>query len=190
MKQSEIKRAGNGFTGLLAGLALALLVPAAHANFFTGAFAPENWTMTNSVNAGTFEFVGSGASATMVIHSVAGNTNDSLTIITLLPTLSSGSERVDFNWQLTKNGNDGDPVAYCYVGEAEYPLLGSSGTIGFDIDYYTPVLFELSGRLESAGKSPAQLEIIPIPEPANMLGAMMAMATGCRWYLRRRNAGA
>jgi hypothetical protein len=198
MKQSDIRRTGDSLTGLLAGLALTLIVPAAHAGLFTGVFDTNNWAQVASSNPGGFAFTGSGDSVSMVLTGSGISGVDSFTDVGLNWPSSSTNALLSFSWTLKANGNYREPSAYLFVYTGggnydQYNLVYPNGsltgiTVIPDPDY-TPVLVELVANLESVGKSPAQLEIMPVPEPANLLGAMMAVMAGCRWFLRRHKAG-
>lgn len=172
---------------LLAGWLLAGFAPAARAGlFFTGPFAPGNWTKTyDDGNPGSFFFTGSG-SATVLTFNASGTTGDSDTIISAVN--SSTPESVSFNWTLAQNGNDGIPQAYFFVvGGTEYGLVGISGSVSTIVPAGATISFDLVGSLESSGKSPAQLQIMEVPETGNALAGLLVLAAaGFEWFRRKQ----
>ena len=190
MKRIDMKQARSWCRLLLAGWLLAGFVPAARAGlFFTGPFAPGNWTQSTIENGGSFFFTGSG-SATVLTFNASGTTGDSDTIISAVN--SSTPESVSFNWTLTQNGNDGPPQAYfLVVGGTTDDLVGTSGSVSTVVPAGATIYFELVGSLESSGKSPAQLQIMEVvPEAGNALAGLLVLAAaGFEWFRWKRTAG-
>ena len=173
---------------LLAGWLLAGFASTAQSGlFFTGPFAPGNWTQTPvSDNDGEFGFSGTGNATVLVLQS---STTTGFSD-TLIGAVNSGTaQSVSFNWTLTANGNLGAPGAYYYVGSTIYDLLGTSGTLrNIGISPNTQIYFELVGDV-SSGKSPAQLRISEVPEAGNALAGLLVLgAAGFEWLRRKRTA--
>jgi hypothetical protein len=176
---------------LLAGWLLAGLVPAARSALFFTDFPPGNWTKTyDNGNPGSFFFTGNGSATVLTFNAsgTAGTYGSDTTI--RANSVATGS--VSFHWTLAANGDIGSPTAYYYVGTTQYALLGTSGTItGINVSSVgTTISFELVGAV-SAGKSPAQLQIMDVvPETGNALAGMLVLAAaGFEWFRRKRTAG-
>ncbi|MGA2854748.1 MAG: hypothetical protein ABSE90_11550 [Verrucomicrobiota bacterium] len=189
MERIDLKQARSWCRMLLACLLLAGFAPSARAGlFFTGPFAPDNWTQTyDNGNPGSFYFTGSG-SATVLTFNAAGTTGESDTIISAVN--SGTAQSVSFNWTLTANGNDGSPTAYYYMN-GDGHLLSPSGSLSIQIPASATLSFELVGNIPSPGKSPAQLQIMEVvPEAGNALAGLLVLgAAGFEWFRRKRTAG-
>jgi hypothetical protein len=186
MKQTNMNRIRSWCGMLLAGLLLAGFAPAAHAGLFTGPFATTDWTQTTVANDGVFAFTGTGTSTTLVLKS-STTTGYSDTLVSALN--SGTAELISFDWTLTANGNIGSPTAYLYVGDVQYLLQGPSGNwTGINVPANTDIYFELVGDT-STGKSPAELEIVGVPEAGNALAGLLVLgAVGFEWFRRKHMA--
>lgn len=197
MKRNQ--QLGLALVGLLV-LGATMTGTAALYSGFVNEFAPANWAISgSSYNPGAYVFTQSDT-VLQINGSATADVSGSDTILTLqAPHPTHNVITLTFDWILTKNGNNGDPVAYVYVGTPgsllhSYTLTGPSGSISTDVPEGTPISFELDSSVIS-GKSPAQFQVMNfgfdmVPEPGTWLAGVFLLGIGafeaCRWKHRAK----